>query len=52
MGSGTTAIACINLNRRYIGFEISKNYCDVANKRINSVLIKKLTTEKSYEFFK
>jgi site-specific DNA-methyltransferase (adenine-specific) len=26
MGTGTTAIACINTNRRYIGFEIDKTY--------------------------
>jgi site-specific DNA-methyltransferase (adenine-specific) len=36
MGSGTTAIVCINTNRNYIGFEISKEYCDIANKRINN----------------
>ena len=35
MGSGTTAIACINTNRNYIGFEISKEYCDIANERIS-----------------
>lgn len=28
MGSGTTAIACINLKRNYIGSEISKEYCE------------------------
>jgi len=28
MGSGTTAEACIRLNRQYIGFEISKSYCN------------------------
>lgn len=28
MGSGTTAEACIRMNRRYVGFEISKNYCE------------------------
>ena len=32
--SGTTAIACQEKNRNYIGFEINKNYIDVANKRI------------------
>lgn len=36
MGSGTTAIACLNTNRNYIGFEISEEYCNIANKRINS----------------
>jgi DNA modification methylase len=34
LGSGTTAVACINLGRNFIGFEINKEYCDVANKRI------------------
>ena len=35
MGSGTTAIAAINENRSYIGFELSKEYCDLANERIS-----------------
>ena len=34
MGSGTTAIACINTSRNYIGFENNKEYFDIANKRI------------------
>ena len=34
MGSGTTAIACINTNRNYIGFELDKKYYEVANERI------------------
>lgn len=34
MGSGTTAIACINTNRNYIGFELEKKYYDLANERI------------------
>lgn len=37
MGSGTTAVACIKTNRKYIGFELSKDYCDIATKRIKSV---------------
>jgi site-specific DNA-methyltransferase (adenine-specific) len=37
MGSGTTAIACKELNRHFIGFEISKEYCDIANKRLDGV---------------
>lgn len=35
IGSGTTAIACKNLDRNYIGFEISKEYFDLANSRID-----------------
>lgn len=34
VGSGTTAVACKKLNRNYIGFEISKEYCEIAEKRI------------------
>lgn len=34
IGSGTTALACIESGRHYIGFEISKDYVDIANMRI------------------
>ena len=34
MGSGTTAIAAIRTKRNYIGFELQKEYFDIANKRI------------------
>lgn len=33
-GSGTTAIACMNTNRRFIGFELSGSYTDMARQRI------------------
>ena len=35
IGSGTTAIAAIDLDRNYIGIDISKEYCDLAQKRID-----------------
>lgn len=35
MGSGTTAQAAIELNRRFVGMEISSSYCDMIDKRIN-----------------
>lgn len=35
MGSGTTAVACIRNSRRYIGFEINKNYYKIIKSRIN-----------------
>ena len=34
MGSGTTAIACMNTNRKFIGFEKDKNYFEIAKNRI------------------
>ena len=34
IGSGTTAVASINTNRQFIGFEIDKKYYDIATKRI------------------
>lgn len=37
MGSGTVAAACKINNRKYIGSEISKNYCDIADDRINKI---------------
>lgn len=36
IGSGTTAIACKMINRNYIGFEKSKEYCEAAEKRIHT----------------
>ncbi|HNG96762.1 MAG TPA: site-specific DNA-methyltransferase, partial [Candidatus Absconditabacterales bacterium] len=37
MGSGTTAVACINTNRNFIGFELDKGYREIANKRISNL---------------
>lgn len=34
MGSGTTAKVARALGRKYIGFEISQEYVDLANKRL------------------
>ncbi len=36
MGSGTTAIACIENGFKYIGFELDKHYFDIATKRISN----------------
>ena len=41
IGSGTTAIACINTGRNFIGFEFDKRYCDIANERIRKALAEK-----------
>lgn len=34
MGSGTTAVACINTNRNFIGFELDTEYYNIATNRI------------------
>ena len=39
-GSGSTAIACINTKRDYIGFEIDKEYYDLSIRRIRKHLPK------------
>ena len=41
MGSGSTGVACVNTNRRFIGFEKEQNFFEIAQKRINEALIKK-----------
>ena len=38
MGSGSTAIAAIREQRHYIGFELDKEYFEVAQKRIKSAV--------------
>lgn len=37
MGGGSTAIACKLNNRHYIGFETSKEYCEMAERRLKEV---------------
>ena len=39
MGSGSTGVACKNLNRNFIGIEKDEKYFDIAKQRIEGVLI-------------
>lgn len=39
MGSGQSAIAAIQTNRHYVGYETDENYSSLANKRINQFLL-------------
>ena len=34
IGSGSTAVACKQLNRKFIGFEINNDYCSLAKERL------------------
>lgn len=36
MGSGTTGVACKNLNRKFIGIEFDENYFNIAKERIEN----------------
>lgn len=36
MGSGTTAVAAVRTNRRFIGFELEREYVEIANKRLDN----------------
>lgn len=38
LGSGTTALACLELNRHFIGIELSPEYCEIAEKRIKPII--------------
>lgn len=37
IGSGTTAVASQETGRNFIGFEIDKKWCDIANDRVNGI---------------
>ena len=37
MGSGSTGVACLNTNRKFIGVELDENYFNIATDRINQV---------------
>lgn len=45
MGSGTTAEACKQLNRNFIGCDISEEYCKIANKRLLQQILHKPKSE-------
>lgn len=41
-GSGTTGVACVNTNRSSIQFELSPNYFDIAAKRLDDAIERRL----------
>ena len=38
MGSGSTCMACVNTNRRFIGIELDDGYFNIAKKRIEDAV--------------
>ena len=41
-GTGSTLVACKEMNRNYIGIEISPEYCDIIKQRVGCEIIKPL----------
>lgn len=37
MGSGSTGVACMNTNRKFVGIELDKNYFNIAKNRIEKL---------------
>tara|TARA_R110000796_G_scaffold240529_1_gene361636 strand:+ start:46 stop:810 length:765 start_codon:yes stop_codon:yes gene_type:complete len=40
MGSGSTGVACVNTNRKFVGIEMDSNYFDIAKQRIKEAEFK------------
>lgn len=51
IGSGTTAVVALDLQRPVIGFEIRKDYCEIAANRIDNFLSQTALTESQLSLF-
>ena len=40
-GSGTTAVACVKLGRKFIGYELDEQFFEIARKRIDEAIAKR-----------
>ena len=45
MGSGTTGVACINTDRKFIGIELDENYFELSKQRIKETFNNKIPSE-------
>ena len=43
MGSGTVALVCYQLSRRYLGYEINKDFCEIPEIRLKQRNLTKFT---------
>ena len=41
MGSGSTGVACMNTNRKFIGIELDEKYFEIARNRIQDIMSNK-----------
>ena len=39
MGSGSTGVACMNTNRKFIGIELDTQYFEIAKNRIQDIAL-------------
>ena len=39
VGSGTTAVSCVQTGRRFVGIDISPEYCEIARRRVAEALL-------------
>lgn len=51
MGSGSTGVACINTNRRFIGLELEEKYFEIAKNRIGKTHDKRVHNQAETPFF-
>jgi len=49
MGGGSTGMACVNLNRNFIGIELDEKYFNIAKKKINN--LKNNSKQKDFDDF-
>jgi|TARA_R100000049_G_C1908608_1_gene56554 site-specific DNA-methyltransferase (adenine-specific) len=49
IGSGTTAVACKQMERKFIGFEIDKSYVDIAERRLSQKTLSEVSLLSSHD---